>query len=384
MAPSRGHSAGAPQPAPRPVTVLTGFLGAGKTTLLNRLLASGMLERTAVIVNEFGEVGLDHALIETSSDGIIELSDGCVCCTVRGDLIDTIDRLLDGTRAIDRIVIETTGLADPVPVLRAIMAHPTRASMLRLDGVVTVVDAVSAVETLDRHEEARRQVAVADRLVVGKTDLADAPTLDAVRSALALLNPGAPVLVASELDDLVRELLDCGLYDPATKRADVSRWLRDDAHRSDATGHAHHAGHSHQAGHARDAGHAHDATRHGVSIRSFSLVHDGPVALGAVEDFLNLLASAQGPRLLRMKGIIHAAEHPDEPLVLHVVQTTMHPPARLPAWPDGDRRTRLVMIVDGIAEGWVRDLFAAFTGQPRVDAPDRAALVENPLAIPGT
>ena len=336
-----------------PVSILTGFLGAGKTTLLNRMLRSPAMARTAVIVNEFGEVGLDHALIEASSDGVIELSDGCLCCTVRGDLVDTLDRLLDGTRAIDRVLVETTGLADPVPVLRAVMAHPTRGEIMRLDGVVTVVDAVAGAATLARYAEARRQVAVADRIVVTKGDLADNES--DVRDAIRSLNPGAPLVDAANSDPAAL-LLDCGLYDPATKSADVERWLRADAH-------DHHHGHG--------------------DVRSFALVHDGPVSLGAVEDFLNLLASAHGPRLLRMKAIIQATEHPDEPLVLHVVQTTMHPPARLLQWPDADRRTRVVMIVDGIPEGYVRDLFAAFTGTPRLDTPDRAALTDNPLVVPG-
>ena len=339
-----------------PVTILTGFLGAGKTTLLNRLLADPALARTAVIVNEFGEIGLDHALIEASDDGVIELSGGCLCCTVRGDLVDTLDGLLDGSRTIERVVIETTGLADPVPVLRAVMAHPTRAERMRLDGVVTTVDAVNGAATLERHAEARRQVAVADRILLTKTDLADAGP---ARLAAGAANPGAPILDASGIEPR-DAMLGCGLYDPRTRTADVDRWLSD-----------------------RDRRDTHDHDHDHGDVRSFALRHDPPVSLGAIEDFLNLLATHAGPRLLRMKAIVHAAEHPDEPLVLHAVQATLHPPARLPSWPDGERATRMVLIVDGIAETWVRDLFGAFTGQPRVDAPDRAALIDNPLAVPG-
>ena len=342
---------------PAPVSVLTGFLGAGKTTLLNRLLADPRLARTAVIVNEFGDVGLDHALIEASGEDLIELAGGCLCCTVRGDLVDTLDGLLDGTRAIDRVVIETTGLADPVPVLRAVMAHPTRAGAMRLDGVIAVLDAVNGAATLESHREARRQVAMADRIVVTKRDLSG-PDDDgaALEAAVRALNPGAPILDVRAIEPA--GLLDAGLVD-GEGRVDPERWLRDDHHDHD---HDHHA--------------------HG-DVRSVSLVHDGAVPLAAIEDFLGLLAAQHGPSLLRMKGIVRAVEHPDEPLVLHAVQATMHPPARLRAWPTPDRRTRLVIIADGLPERHLRDLFAAFTGAPRIDAPDMAALVDNPLAIAG-
>ena len=358
---------------PIAVTVITGFLGAGKTTLLNRILKDPAIKNTAVIINEFGDVAVDHLLVEQSSDGVIELSDGCVCCSVRGELVDTIADLVDRAQSgriapLERIVIETTGLADPVPVLQSLMGHPAMVAALRLSGVVTVVDAVNGLATLARHDEAKRQVAVADRIVLTKSNLAGNGA-DDLRAALRALNPGAPLVdVGNDAD--IAALLDCGLYDPATKSADVPRWL------GEAVADEHH----HREHHHHDHHHHHHSER----IRSFSLVHDKPIDRAAVEMFLDLVRSTQGPNLLRMKGIVQLADNPERPLVLHAVQALMHPPARLAAWPeDSAHETRLVFIVDGIDETYVRRLFAAFTNQAAVDTPDRAALADNPLAISG-
>ncbi len=356
---------------PIAVSILTGFLGSGKTTLLNRLLKDPALTNTAVIINEFGEVAIDHLLVEQSGDGVIELSDGCLCCTVRGELVDTLADLVDRVQtgkvaALDRIVIETTGLADPVPVLQSVMGHPALMHAFRLDGVVTVVDAANGEATLRAHEEARRQVAVADRIVLSKTDLADEGEIAGLRARLRGLNPGAAFVEGSASGTAA--LIACGLYDPATKIADVSRWLGEGEH-----------DHHHDHDHSHDHAHSH----HDASIRTFSLVHDRPVSWSTIEMFLDLLRSTQGERLLRMKGIIEIAEDPERPLVIHGVQKLLHPPARLPAWPDGQRGTRLVLITHDLPEDYVRRLFGAFVGQPAVDAPDRAAMVDNPLAIAG-
>lgn len=370
-----------------PVSIVTGFLGAGKSTLLNRLLKDPDTRDCAVIINEFGEVGIDHLLVEQSSDSIVELSDGCLCCTVRGELIDTLadlaDRMQTGRiKPLRRIVIETTGLADPAPVMQSVMGNPVLGELFGLEGVVTVVDAVNGKATLAKHPEAVKQVAVADRLIVTKADIADARALGSLRNALATLNPRAPVLDSSDPAAAAASLFSTGLYDPAGKTADVRRWLGEEAAPDDD--HGHHHGHDHEHEHHHHHHHHHDVTRHSQSIRSFSIIHDRPVSPMALEMFIDLLRSAHGEKLLRMKAIVQLADNPDRPVVLHGVQQIFHPPVRLAAWPDPkDRRTRLVIITQGLPEEFVADLFGAFTGTPRIDRPDRAALEDNPLSVPG-
>ncbi|MEZ2333106.1 GTP-binding protein [Mesorhizobium sp. RCC_202] len=367
---------------PIPVSVLTGFLGAGKTTLLNRLLKDPQLTDTAVIINEFGDVAIDHLLVEQASDGIIQLSDGCLCCTVRGDLVDTladlVDRLQTGhIERLARVVVETTGLADPAPVLQSIMAHPALVQAFRLDGVITLVDAVNGEATLDAHVEAVKQAAVADRIVLTKTDLADPGEVDGLRARLRQINPGA--LVLGGADAGAASLFNCGLYNPETKSPDVRRWLGEEAAHDHDRHHDDH--HHHDDGH--DHHHHHDHHRHDARVRSHSLVHEGPVPFSAIEMFLDLLRSTHGEKLLRMKGVIELMEDPSRPLVIHGVQKILHPPARLPAWPDGQRGTRLVLITLDMPQDYIQRLFAAFTNKPSIDTPDRAALEANPLAIAG-
>ena len=387
------------------LTVLTGFLGSGKTTLLNRLLAEPEVVDTAVVVNEFGEVGIDQLLVETtSSEGIVELSDGCLCCSVRGELVDTLARLAvrPRPRPLQRVIVETTGIADPVPILASLMADPVLLQSYALDGVVAVVDCLAGPVNLARRAEAQRQVAVADRIVLTKSDLADTSAAACLQGLVRGLNPRAEILQSDAAGALAPRLFGAGLIDPATGRADPLRWIggsgemaaseqaagsaartgQDGARVARAPGagaspgdRQHHASHhAHEHGH----GHAHSG------VRSFALVREKPVATEAVAAFLELLGATQGEHILRMKGIVCSTGDEGRPLVLHGVGGYLHPPVRLPAWPEGaGRETRLVLIGDELPERTVRDLFAAFTGEPQPDAPDRAALDDNPLAVPG-
>jgi len=356
-------------PVPIPFTVLTGFLGAGKTTLLNRLLKDPALAETAVVINEFGEVGLDHLLVEYVSDNVVLLQSGCLCCTMRGDLVDALETLLrdlDNRRCtFKRLILETTGLADPAPVLHTAMTHPYLLLRYRLDGVITVVDAATGEATLDAHAEAVKQAAVADRIVLTKTDLVGPAHREQIVTRLRALNPAAPVLDAVAGEASADRLLGSGLYDPDRKSPDVRKWLAAEAYAD-----AHNSHHHHEH---------HDVNRHDEHIASFVLTADDAIPSGTLEMFLELLRATHGAKLLRVKGIVKLAEMPDTPVVVHGVQHIFHPTARLDRWPDDDHRTRLVFITRDLPERTVRELFEAFLGVAAPDRPDRTALIYNPL-----
>jgi G3E family GTPase len=322
---------------PIAVTLLTGFLGAGKTTLLNALLRQDSMAGTAVLVNEFGEIGIDHLLVGTIREDppdIVLLPSGCLCCAVRGDLVralrELVPRVLSGE--LHRVVVETTGLADPAPVIQSLMGDVALVRHFRLDGLVCVVDAVHAAATLDAHEAARRQIAMADRIVMTKTDL-DAETLQ-LTAKIRLLNPSAPILTAIRGALDAEKLLDCGLFTAKGKLLDVQKWL-------DA------------------AAFGPDSTRH-EGIESFCLTYHQPLHWQGVGTCLEMLIGTRGESLLRVKGILNLIGQ-NRPVAIHGVQHMFHEPTLLPAWPDGDPRTsRIVFITHGLDRATIEAGLAAF------------------------
>jgi G3E family GTPase len=345
---------------PLPVTVLTGFLGSGKTTLLGKLLAQPEMAGTAVIINEFGEVGLDDLLVRSAEKPVL-LSNGCLCCTVRGDLAIALqDLLLQPVRqgyAFQRVMIETTGLADPAPIIHTLMTDPGIAGRYRLEGIVTVVDCANGLGTLDRHAEANKQAAVADRLLLAKQDIATPENVARLRARLIDLNAGAIMIDAPHGEVAAADILGLGLYDPRSKRIGVQRWLRAEAYRE-----AHDHRHCQAAG-CDHASHRHHGSpdRHGDQIRSCCLIRERPIAWNDFSGWMQKLVETRSAELLRVKGIINIRECPGEPLVIHGVQHIFHPPVRMEGWPSDDHRTRIVMITRHWDESGIAAQFAELT-----------------------
>lgn len=334
-----------------PVTILTGFLGSGKTTVLNALVRRSALTRIAVIINELGEISIDHDLVQRTDESFTVVRNGCVCCTVRGDLIETLQELSRRRKsgalpALDGVIVETTGMADPAPIVHTLMNDPAVIANCGLGAVVATVDAVNGAGTLERNPEAVKQAAIADLILVTKTDLASPAITADIAQRLKALNPAARRIAvdAREIDPSV--FFTAGHFALDRKSADVTGWLNAEA----VAAHDHH-GHHH---------HTHDISRHDKGIRSYCITRDAPISASGFAAWLDMIGAMRGADLLRVKGIVCVAEHPDEPLIVHGVQHVFHPAVKLARWPSEDRRTRLVFITRNIEREAIDDTLRVF------------------------
>ncbi len=346
-----------------PVSVITGFLGSGKTTLLNRLLQDPAMAGAAVIINEFGEIGLDHLLIATPNENIVLLASGCICCTLRGDLVNTL-RELDAQRrkgevpAYDRVLIETTGLADPVPIVQTVITDERLAPHYGLDSVITLVDAVNGFAQLDAQPESVKQAAIADRLLITKTDLAAPSDVQALTARLVELNPGAQVLTVAH-GEVAPAMLFGATIDATARQAEIAAWLRDTEYvRVEAQ---------------QNLSPGARAEPHDARIQSYCIHLDDPVTRAGLTSWLIALASLHGADLLRVKGLLNVE---GEPVVVQAVQTLIHEPVTLARWPDDNRRSRLVFIARGMDRAAIeatldmlrwKSTFPEGTGVPKPD-----------------
>ena len=321
-----------------PVTVLTGFLGSGKTTLLARLLRDPGFADTAVLVNEWGEAGIDHALVREARGDVVLLAGGCVCCRVAGDVVRALrelhfQRAERRIPAFSRAVIETTGLADPGPLVATLVEMPLAAVRYSLAGVATTLDAEHGVASLEAHPESVAQVAMADRLVVTKADRAGPAAVEAATRRMIEINPGAPWRLAADVD--AGWLLSSGLHRGAARAPDARGWLNAGAY----------------ASFARPARHD--------GIASFAWRREEPASWADVESALEAVLELCGERLLRLKGLV-AVEGEAGPRAVHAVRHTLYPSARLPDWPDGDRGTRIVFIARHLESAQIARILESF------------------------
>ncbi|MBB5073704.1 G3E family GTPase [Bartonella callosciuri] len=344
-----------------PLTLITGFLGSGKTTLLNRMLRDPFLAKCAVIINEFGEVSIDHLLVEKTTEGIIELANGCICCNLRSDLIDTLIDLsqrmqMGELKQLNHIIIETTGMADPAPILQTLLSHPLLIQTLPIETVLATCDTLNTLSILERYPEIHKQLALADKIILTKTDLIDPKTLsNTLLNTLKTINPTAQIIDVHSDKWTSSALISKILWDEKEKNTQLQQ-LCSLSHND----HAHHG-----------------------TIRAFSLDCEEPMDYATIEAFLDLLKNLYGAKLLRIKAIIALCDDPQRPLVLHSVQTFFHPPIRLPGWPKGTIKTRFTIIADGVEKEEIQKLFDAFLNKPAIDTADKTAILDNPLIIPG-
>ncbi|WP_282607842.1 GTP-binding protein [Pelagibius sp. Alg239-R121] len=330
-----------------PVNIVTGFLGSGKTTLLREILQRPDFSDTAVIVNEFGEIGLDHILLEEVEEGVLLLESGCICCTIRSDLQETIrglqEKAAKGVIApFRRIVIETTGLADPAPIVSTIAAEPVIRNHFRNANIICTLDAVNGLATLAQQPEATKQLAVADRILITKTDMADEAAVDALETRVDAINAIAVRGRSTGADFEAQLLFAEDIGDAGWRSTEIVRWLQDDATKSHESAHDHHHSHGHTA-----------------SVHSFTVSYPRPIDWTAFGVWLTALLHAHGERILRVKGILNVRES-ETPVVIQGVQHVVHPPMHLGAWPDDGRDSRIVFIVRDIDETAIRRSLIAF------------------------
>jgi G3E family GTPase len=335
-----------------PVAIVTGFLGSGKTTLINAGLKSPALSKTVVVVNEFGDVGLDHQLYASSNDAVIVLENGCLCCTVKSDLIGTLNSLFHDRNAsrlpdFDNVVIETTGLAEPGPVIQAFLSEPTLDGIYRVATVITVVDAVNWEATAERHDEAVRQVALADTLLISKLDLAPEGSFETLSVSLRAINPTTRIEPIDFAADTVAHLLRQPGFDAADAKGDPTAWLsisNYENHGRPAIG---------KDGMHERHGHNHLAAK---GIESFVLTRSTPLMRDELQFLLDGIAQNLGASLLRVKGLINIREEPGKPAVVQGVQHLLHTLTWLERWPSADQRTRIVFITQGIARDKLKEI----------------------------
>lgn len=328
-----------------PLTVITGFLGSGKTTLINQLLQHNALTDTAVVVNEFGEIGLDHLLVQSATEDVIVIDGGCVCCTIRGDLLETLAGLFEQRERgevpyFQRVLVETTGLADPAPIIHTLLNEAPLNDYFRLDSVITTVDGIYGLAQLDEHYETVKQAAVADRLVITKVETANADRLQRLAQRLQRINPAAQQVHASTVQGIAASaLFNAGLYDPGRKSVDVQRWLQAEAYRATVPTHEH----DHHA--------PNDPTqlRHDAYIRSFCITHAEPLSWRVLNRWFQQLTALRGKDLLRVKGIVYTQES-ELPIIVQGVQHIFQPPTTLPAWPSERRQSQIVFITRNIEQ----------------------------------
>ncbi|CAM9968374.1 unnamed protein product, partial [Phaeothamnion confervicola] len=319
-----------------PVALLTGFLGSGKTTLLSRMLAQGGFKDTAVIVNEFGEISIDHLVVADLAENILELRDGCLCCTIRGDLVMTLRdlnrrRYLEEIPYFSRVIVETTGLADPVPLVHTMMANAPIMTAYKLDAVICVVDGEHGLATLAQHDTAQDQVAMADILVVSKVDVAARDTLDALRARIAGINADAEVVEVAKGEIDATQLFGRSLFQPEARDEALARWM--------GAAHAHHD--------------------HGARYGAHVIRHNGALSLAGTSVFLNRVVNEMKDDILRIKGIAAFREKGGKPAVVHAVQNKFYPVSYLTSWPDADHTSRLVFIGRNLNTARIDELFAA-------------------------